>query len=218
MTTITTSRVERSFSPSLTLYSRALSDVLKNFCGVVLDVATWRDTFVPQLETALSGDAYLRDFWIFVGGHHLAVMRKTGANSAQWARIVEHTAPASGILLPTLGAVKAEVKIARSEALDEARALNEGGFLPSRGTFLATSDAQGQCRPAIEADCPTWRGTWQEIFALIALATKDYPNVTEIYVAGGYDWAATQRAYDDGDYQPWAASWHVPVWRPESRS
>lgn len=109
--------------------------------------------------------------------------------------------------------IKFAIADARDNAVRQVRKDCGRGVIASRGTFLATADDGGQCEPRPEADCPTWGGTQREIDALIAEVVKSHPNVTRIYIGGGYDWASSPRAYRDGDYAPWAASWGVNVWK-----
>lgn len=110
--------------------------------------------------------------------------------------------------------IKHAVADARDNAIRQVRKdCGFRGVIASRGTFLSTADATGQCEPRPEAECPTWDGTKRDIDDLIALVVKEYPNVDRIYIGGGYDWASSPQAYRDGDYEPWAASWGVIVWR-----
>ena len=85
-------------------------------------------------------------------------------------------------------------------------------YVRSRGVFLCTADAHGQCAPNPEAECPPWRGTRHEIETLIDNVLLRYPAVLRIAVSGGYDGAESLRNYVDGYYAPWVARWSVPVW------
>ena len=118
----------------------------------------------------------------------------------------------------TLAEIKSEVSEAREEAIREAhQACGRRGHFPSRGTFLSTAGRFGQCEPRPQAECPTWGGTFKEIEELVALCLAQYPEVTHIYIGGGYDHAESVREYTEGIYTPWAGSWEVMVWqRPES--
>jgi len=110
----------------------------------------------------------------------------------------------------SITAIKDAVAEARAEAIKDAR-----GYpcVYSRGTFLATIDPDGQCAPAPEAECPVWKGSMREINELVDEVLKDYPKVTEIYIAGGYDGADSPIAYREwGDYDPWVSAWSVTIW------
>ena len=100
---------------------------------------------------------------------------------------------------------------ARAEAVREAKSAGKA-MVFSRGTWLATSDRAGQCSPRVEAECPVWHRTSKEIYELIRLVESRYPDVIEIYLAGGYDAADSRQAHEAGDYDPWASSWTVTVW------
>lgn len=116
-------------------------------------------------------------------------------------------------IFDSLSAIKADVADSRAQALKLAVEMcGRRGYMPSRGTWLCTANKGGQCSPRAEAECPTWDGTLAEIDALIKLVEEKYPDVTSIYIAGGYDWATSLQAYRDGDYDPWVAAWEVPVW------
>jgi hypothetical protein len=108
-------------------------------------------------------------------------------------------------------AVAKERDYAHKTARDDGRAAGMP-FIRSRGTFLATLDARGQALPYPEADAIEWRGTRTEIEDAIALVTAKYPDVTEVYIAGGFDTAARLQDFTDGDYEPWMSSWNVTVW------
>lgn len=107
--------------------------------------------------------------------------------------------------------IKNEVYDARKEAVKEAHRAYK--FAVSRGTFLATLNQFGQCDPRPEAECPAWRGTLKEIKNLITLVEAKYPDVTKIYIAGGYDGSNSLYDYNLGEYEPWVSSWEVTVWK-----
>jgi len=109
-------------------------------------------------------------------------------------------------------ALRAAVAAARDEGRRDAKGSGRA-MIFSRGTCLATSGREGQCRPRVEADCPAWNRTTKEIYDLIREVEEKYPEVMEIYIAGGYDAADSKQEYDtQGDYDPWAGSWSLTVW------
>lgn len=109
-------------------------------------------------------------------------------------------------------ALRAAVADARDEGKRDAKGSGRA-LIFSRGTWLATSGREGQCRPRVEADCPVWNRTTKEIYDLIREVEERYPEVLEIYIAGGYDAADSKQEYDaQGDYDPWAGSWSLTVW------
>lgn len=100
---------------------------------------------------------------------------------------------------------------ARAEAHAEARGAYP--WVRSRGTYLCTSDASGQCDPAPEAECPDWDGTLRDIRELVAKVSLFYPQVEKVYISGGFDGAFTfKELYETSDYEPWASAWDVTVW------
>jgi hypothetical protein len=104
------------------------------------------------------------------------------------------------------------VNQARQQAKKEAE-FGRRGCSFSRGTFLSTASKGFQCYPRPSAECPTWNGTLKEIKELIAEVTTKYPEVDEITIGGGYDWAESVLAFrGDDDYEPWASAWEVTVW------
>jgi hypothetical protein len=111
-----------------------------------------------------------------------------------------------------LADVKARVADDRQFALTMARRESGCRYTPSRGTFIATSNAQGQCSPHPEAEAIEWRGTAKEIDEVIAKVLADYPECTEVYIAGGYDGADSVLDYQNGEYEPWVAAWSTTVW------
>lgn len=114
----------------------------------------------------------------------------------------------------------------RGPAYDEARkiarlsdprtgAWRGNGCVMSRGTFLCTLDARGQGGPRPEAEAHSWGGSLKEIKELVALVETQYPEVTEVYLGGGYDIADSPRHYQDGDYEPSVTSWSLTLWTRE---
>lgn len=111
----------------------------------------------------------------------------------------------------TFSEFKNAVAIARAAAVKEA--YDSASFIKSRGTFIATLDAQGQCSPAPEAEAHEWDGTKRELDKLVERVQREYPNVTEVYVAGGYDGFETFADQLAGEpYDPWVSSWCVTYW------
>lgn len=111
--------------------------------------------------------------------------------------------------------VKDAVVAAREDAKFEA--LRDCPFVRSRGTNLATLDAGGQCDPAPEADCHAWNGSIRELREMVARVQAQYPNVTEVYLGGGFDGSFEGDSLKDflsgaADYAPWASEWTVTVW------
>lgn len=116
--------------------------------------------------------------------------------------------------------LQAQVSQSRHEAEVEARRESRrvgNPFVRSRGTYLCTADASGQCEPRPEADCPTWDGTKREIDRLVAEVRVKHPHVTEVYIAGGFDSAERLEDFEFGNYEPWVTAWHVPVWTRGSK-
>lgn len=111
--------------------------------------------------------------------------------------------------------IKAGVSAARAQALRDARRDYTNRCHFSRGTFLATADKNGQCKPAPAAECYNWNGTLRELNELIERVKRDFPDVTSVYLTGGYDGAESPVAYQNGDYDPWTGVWEFDVWRRE---
>jgi len=114
-----------------------------------------------------------------------------------------------------------EVISAKAVAREEA--MNASPFPKSRGMFIATADKQGQCPPMPEGEAIPWLGTKQELDTLVTSVLADYPQVTEVYVMGGYDGYETpadqlaghsrgrvRRVYDE--YDPSVSVWEVTYW------
>jgi hypothetical protein len=101
----------------------------------------------------------------------------------------------------------------RQHAMREGYRDNKCAF--SRGTFLCTSnDRNGQVRPYPEAECITWNESMKQIRSLVEEVLRDYPEVDEIYIGGGFDGANSPRDYHEyGEYEPWVSNWQVTVWR-----
>jgi hypothetical protein len=109
-------------------------------------------------------------------------------------------------------AVRRAVQAAAEEARREARRHGKTvrcPFVRSRGRLLATTSAAGQCLPHPEAEAPSFGGTKKEVVELVQRVQAQYPDVTEIYIAGGYDIADR---IDFDDYEPRVSEWSVVVW------
>lgn len=109
-------------------------------------------------------------------------------------------------------AIKQAVSQARREAHIDAKRHGRTvrcPFVRSRGTFIATIDDAGQCAPYEEACAYDWNGTKREIVETVAKVLDGYPNVKEVYIAGGFDIAET---IDFDDYEPQVSNWSVTVW------
>lgn len=116
----------------------------------------------------------------------------------------------------TLAKFKSLVAQARADCLKEIRQNCGGkGKAYSRGTFLATANDLGQCRPSPEAECHTWRGTLRELDELVERVKREYPEVKKVYVAGGYDYAESLADKIAGVYDPWVGAWAVDYWTRE---
>lgn len=115
------------------------------------------------------------------------------------------------IEIKKLDAIKTEIHNARFVAKNEGNCHAQQIF--SRGTFLSTCDSSGSSEPQPQADCVEWKGTLKEIKALIAEVEAGHPDVTEIWVGGGYDGAENSyEYYQEGLCDPWVSSWDVLVW------
>ena len=103
------------------------------------------------------------------------------------------------------------VKAVRDEAVAEAK---KSGYpvIWSRGTWLCSADKDGQSDPCPEAEENVWDRTVAQIDSLIYRIEQDYPNIETIYLAGGYDGAASPVALRNGDYEPWISNWTLDVW------
>ncbi len=110
-----------------------------------------------------------------------------------------------------------QLKKARQVALSEAKATGYK-HVPSRGTFLCTSNKkEGQVDPALEGDMLSWDWTLRQIKELVAKVEANYPEVDEVYLAGGYDGAESVRDYIDGCYEPCLGMWDLVVWSKEEQ-
>lgn len=119
-------------------------------------------------------------------------------------------------LFPTFAAIKYSIWEARENAKDMARRAIGSGVLRSRGTWLVTIDAQGLCLPMVENHGDMKDITKAKLDALIDKVMTHYPNVTEIQVCGGLDWASSPRAFQDFNYDAWVAEWAFSVWKRDA--
>lgn len=102
----------------------------------------------------------------------------------------------------------------RSDA--EADARKQGAWVRSRGTYLTTRGAKGQCAPRPASERPIWKGTKKEIDTLISLVLANYPEVISILIEGGFDCADTfAELNSSGDYIPMASWWEFEIWTRE---
>lgn len=120
--------------------------------------------------------------------------------------------------VPSLNAIQDHIAEVRQVALREARRDWPFRYFPSRGTYLCTADKDGQCQPNPEGDCCAWDGTRRSIKVLLDKILRDYPDVTTIYLAGGYDGSPSPLAYGEGDYQPQCAMWKTVIWERHPRA
>ena len=51
---------------------------------------------------------------------------------------------------------------------------------------------------------------------MVVEVEKKHPEVAKVVVEGGYDGADTLQGREDGDYEPWVASWQVTVWEKDT--
>lgn len=110
-------------------------------------------------------------------------------------------------------AIKEAVFASRHEAHKEAKRHGRNvrcGFARSRGTFIATTDKGGQCAPYYSAEGHTWDGSKREITELVAKVTASFPEVTEVWIEGGFD---ISDRIDFDDYEPYASRWEVCIWK-----
>lgn len=116
-------------------------------------------------------------------------------------------------LFPTHAGMLIAIQEARAAAYQEARdAVGERGVYQSRGAWALTCDQGGRVGPLIEA-VPNKDWSTQKAFnKLIAEIEVKHPEVTQIFVEGGFDYAESPRAMQDGEYDPWVSDWSVKVW------
>ena len=118
--------------------------------------------------------------------------------------------------IKTLKEIKELISDARHEAKTEARRGYRFKCLFSRGTHLCTASNGDQCSPQPEAEAYEWKGNLGQIKTLIADVEANYPEVDEVYIAGGYDGAdSPHEYYKESYYDSWVGEWSVTVWTRE---
>lgn len=105
----------------------------------------------------------------------------------------------------------------RTRAQSKKEALQDCRFVKSRGNFLGTSGKDGPCSPHEPGDCHDWDWTIRQLREVVDNVIAKYPNVTDVFVAGGYDGSFDGDSLrdflsGDVDYVPWASCWEVTVW------
>ncbi len=110
----------------------------------------------------------------------------------------------------TRAALADAVSAARSDCLDFLRRQPETRrlWLVSRGAWVRTIGLDGNA--SNESDTWDFKPT-AKCFAELAALRND-PNVSAVYVEGGFNGAESGRDYADGAYDPWVGEWSVPVW------
>lgn len=117
-------------------------------------------------------------------------------------------------LYPSHADMLEAVTTARAAALQEAReSVGARGVYQSRGTWAMTANDKGRAGPLVESVPNKDWSTKKGLDALIAEVVQFHPDVTEISVEGGYDYAESPRAMQDGEYDPEVSTWSVLVWK-----
>lgn len=102
------------------------------------------------------------------------------------------------------------IRDARAQALTQAQADCGRGVFQSRGSYIyGRGEKLGEPQGAAETHAFT---NWTSLQAHIADVAANHPDVTEITIEGGYNYAASPRAMQDFDYDPWASEWALTVW------
>ncbi|AFU88297.1 hypothetical protein CcrColossus_gp427 [Caulobacter phage CcrColossus] len=119
-------------------------------------------------------------------------------------------------LYPNHADMLAAIAEARAAALVEARhSVGRRGVYQSRGTWAMTSDGRERAGPLVESvPGDDWKTKWK-FDVLIATIEAHHPEVTEIYVEGGFDYAESPHAMQQGDYDPEVSTWSLLVWKRE---
>lgn len=104
--------------------------------------------------------------------------------------------------------LRADCSGAYQEALDHARGEIGYGTFRSRGRWLRVMAGDN---PVVESGMIQFDGTQRQLNRIVAEYTA-MPEVTEVYIEGGVDWAASVRAMCEYDYEPWVADWSVTIW------
>lgn len=111
---------------------------------------------------------------------------------------------------PTRAALADAVRAARGDCLDSLRRDRETRrlWLVSRGAWVRTLDAQGEAND----DACHWEfKPTAACFARIA-ALRDNPDVSAVYIEGGFNGAENGQDYAAGSYDPWVGEWSVTCW------
>jgi hypothetical protein len=103
------------------------------------------------------------------------------------------------------------VSEARSIAKVEAERSCGRGFLSSRGAwFIATRD-NGAESNATDGTIE-FKGTQKQLDDEIARLRLDCPDINDIYIEGGFNFAETMADLRDHVYEPWVSEWSVLAW------
>ena len=153
------------------------------------------DAAEETLRTHLSRNT---DLIVYRGGNHVAVC-VDGAN-----RLILITE-----VPDTLANLKAMVSTIREAAKHEAHKAcgTVRGVFQSRGTYLTVETSTDSTLN--RADCWEWDGTRKGIRE--AWHRYGYHNATTMTICGGYDYAESPAAMQDGDYDPWVSEWDVAI-------
>lgn len=101
----------------------------------------------------------------------------------------------------------------RAKARKEAREACGPGALRSRGTYTITADNTGRAGPCDESLVYFDHKSKKTLRALIEKIEANYPNTTEIYVEGGFDFAESVRDMNEGIYDPEVSVWSLLIWK-----
>ncbi len=117
----------------------------------------------------------------------------------------------------SISELKEKIQEDYNQSLKEAKKeRNHQGYIRSRGKFIATCLRNGeQCEPSPEADASEFKGTKKQIEQMIEYVSNNYPDVFEIYIAGGFDWAESVGDYYNDNYEPWDYAWKTILWTRE---
>lgn len=112
----------------------------------------------------------------------------------------------------------ADVKAACTEAADTARnewrkEFGRKGCLFPRAREVAAQVRlpSGAVENVLAGNGWEWDGTLATIKRAAAKAAES-GELVGVYVDGGFDYADSPRAKQDGDYDAWVTDWSVPVW------
>jgi len=115
------------------------------------------------------------------------------------------------MIVKSAAELRTAIANAKREALKDAQACGCKRIFP-RDTNLATTDSRGQCDPRVEAEGPGFDGRWESVVELVQEVERSYPNVTSVYISGGFDGAESKAFYEACDYEPLIGEWTVEVW------